>query len=84
MPEYGLVCPFLNHNPVYAYGVEFGMLWCKLQDPEIDVIEDYFLLANQEQITLAANRLGWHIVEMRSWGKDWMWVEMRRNHLFCA
>lgn len=36
-----LVCPLLNADPVYAHGVEFGMLYCRMRD-SADPIADYF------------------------------------------
>ena len=52
-PAYGLVCPFLNDDPVYAYGVELGLLYARMNDSD-GVIEDYFCRANQDQILLLA------------------------------
>lgn len=54
-----LLCPFLDERPSYAYGVEFGILWARMQAE--DAIDDVFTTENQEQILLAANRLGWHV-----------------------
>jgi hypothetical protein len=76
-PDYSLVCPFLSDNPLYAQGVEFGMLYVRMRDAAPgDVIDDYFLLPNQDQITLAANRLGWRIVRMRRWDGSWFRCRM--------
>jgi hypothetical protein len=78
MPGYGLVCPFLTDDPMFAFGVEFGMLYAQMQSGVSD-IRDYFCIQNQEQILLLANRLGWRVQEMRSWGADWFWCVMERN-----
>ncbi len=78
MSEYGLLCPFLDEGPSYAHGVEFGMLWARMQKE--DIIEDYITTANQEQVTLAANRLGWRIIEMKCWNEHWVWIHMERKH----
>jgi len=43
------------------------------------VIDDYFTIANQEQITLAANRLGWKILKMKPWRKQWVRIRMRKD-----
>jgi hypothetical protein len=74
---YGLLCPFLNDSPDYAHGVELGLLWARLRGEE-EVIEDYVTLANQEQVTLAANRLGWRVALMRRGPKGWFWVRLER------
>ncbi len=75
--EYSLVCPFLTDDPVFARGVEIGMLFSRMQRRR--KIRDYFLLANQEQITLLANRLGWRIQRMEPWGDDWFHCVMARD-----
>jgi hypothetical protein len=58
---YSCVVPFLTDDVNFAHGVEVGMLYQKMRDPWWDVIEDSFLIDNQEQITLMANRLGWRV-----------------------
>jgi hypothetical protein len=78
MATYTLVCPFLTDDPVYAYGVEFGMLYAKMQGG-VDEIQDYFCLQNQEQIMLLANRLHWQVREMSPWGKDWFWCVLEKG-----
>jgi len=77
MASYTLVCPFLNDDPTYSLGVEFGMLYARMQAE--DRVADYFSRKNQEQILLAANRLGWRVVEVRSQNKDWFWCEMEKG-----
>lgn len=72
-----LICPFLNPEPVYAYGVEFGMLYVRMRDSD-EPVADYFTRENQDQILLLASRLGWSVEEMRPWGKDWFWCKMER------
>jgi hypothetical protein len=76
--DYGLVCPFLTNDPAFAHGVEFGMVYARLRDGREDAIEDYFTTANQEQITLAANRLGWRVAGMRRRGGGWFWCRLER------
>ena len=53
---YDLVCPFLTDDPVFAYGVEFGLLYARVQSGE-DEICDYFCRENQDRILLLASRL---------------------------
>jgi hypothetical protein len=78
MSASGLVCPFLTDDPMFAFGVEFGLLYAKMQS-EVVEIKDYFCLENQEQIFLLANRLGWRIQEIRPWGTDWFWCVLERK-----
>lgn len=77
--ENTLVCPFLDGNPVFANGVEFGMLYSRMK--EESEIDGYFHTVNQEQITLLANRLGWQILKLRKWklGPEWTRIHMRRR-----
>lgn len=72
-----LVCPFLNDDPVYAFGVEFGMLYARMQGSD-DPIASYFTIQNQDQILLTASRLGWSVEEIEPWGSDWFWCRMER------
>jgi hypothetical protein len=79
MPGHTLVCPFLDESNEYASGVEFGILYANMQDPWNDMIEDFFTRANQDQILLAANRLGWHVAEIKEENKDWFWCRLERK-----
>ncbi len=74
-----LACPFLNDDPVFAYGVEFGILYVRMRDGDEDKIKGYFCRANQDQILLAASRMRWAVTEMKPWGKDWLWLSMEKN-----
>ena len=78
MTTYGLVCPFLTDDPMFAYGVEFGLLRARMQG-EGERIEDYFTRENQERILLLANRLGWSVRAIKPWGSGWFWCEMERQ-----
>lgn len=77
MASYGLVCPFLTDEPEFALGVEFGFLFMRMKRAKR--IKDYFCLANQEQILLLANRLGWKVKKIKPWGKDWFWCVLERR-----
>jgi hypothetical protein len=74
-----LILPFLDDSPAYAHGVELGMLFARMKTEA--TIEDYFLRDNQEQITLAANRLGWRVLEMRLGPCGWFWCQMKREEV---
>lgn len=77
MASYGMVCPFLNENPTFAYGVEFGFLYSRMRDETI--IDDYFCRKNQDQILLLASRLGWQIVIMKAVDKYWIRIRMEKD-----
>ena len=64
-----MVTPFLTDDEMFAFGVEFGMLYerMKLGEP----IELTFHLENQDRITLMASRLGWMVEEMKTLDEDW-------------
>lgn len=79
--SWGLVCPFLNHDPVFAQGVAFGQLWCRMRE-EIE-ISDYILSEIDEQVRVAASRLGFEITKLEPWlwqGEEtgWILIEMHR------
>jgi hypothetical protein len=71
MENHCLVVPFLTDDPAFAHGVEFGILYQRMQQGDEDVIEDCFLLDNQDRILVMASRLGWRAVEMEGWGEGW-------------
>jgi len=73
-----LVCPFLNSDPVYAYGVEFGMLYARMQTSD-EQVADYFCRENQDQILLLASRLGWSVVELKPWDENWFWLRIEKE-----
>lgn len=79
-PDYNLVLPFLTNNPAFAHGVEIGRLYEEMKN--VDSISGYYHIANQEQITLMANRLGWWIVSMVPWDTDpetWFRLTMHKK-----
>jgi hypothetical protein len=76
MSEQRLLCPFLDQSSAFTQGVEFGMLVAKMRKAK--KVSDYFLLANQDQILLAASRLGWEICNMKVKG-DWVWIRMKKR-----
>ncbi len=78
MPNYALVCPFLTDDPVFAFGVEFGLLCARMQS-ESEEIKDYFCRQNQDRILLLANRLGWKIRRIKPWNKNWFFCAMQKE-----
>ncbi len=76
-PSWGLLCPFLDPSETYALGVEFGMLWEQMRRKQR--IKGYFLRGNQEQILLAASRMGWHVKQIETHDKSWFWLTMSRT-----
>jgi len=78
--SFGLACPFLNSDPVFAQGVAFGTLWSRMRDPECDEITEYILSEIEEQVRVAASRTGWNVIELKPWeheGKETGWVFCR-------
>lgn len=75
MSEHTMVCPFLNGEPAYAHGVEFGMLYCQMRDSD-EPVEGYFHRENQDQILLAASRLGWTAEDIKAHDDFWFWVRL--------
>jgi hypothetical protein len=76
MPEYHLLCPFLQESADFAHGVEFGMLFERMKRAR--KIADYFLRKNQDQILLLASRFGWDVIRLKSSG-DWVWIKMKKR-----
>jgi len=77
--NYTLVVPFLTDEPLFAFGVEYGLLFARMSDPNVNEIHDYCSIWLQEQITLTANRCGWRIVEMSTVDECWFWLRMKRS-----
>lgn len=77
MTSHGLICPYIDNDPKFAYGVEFGMLFVRMRGDE-ELIEGCFLRANQDQILLACNWLGWRAVKMKPHDEDWMWFRLEK------
>lgn len=80
MAEHSLVLPFLDESSSFAHGVEVGMLYQRMRFGGERVIEELFLIDNEEQILLMAGWLGWHVV----WSKPietpgWVRIRMRRE-----
>jgi hypothetical protein len=79
MPAYGLVCPFLTDDPMFAYGVEFGLLYARMRGGAEAIISDYFCRENQDRILLLASRLGWSVKQIKPWDKDWFWCALEKE-----
>jgi hypothetical protein len=79
MASYELVLPFLTDDVMFTRGVAFGMLYMQMRDPAVTEIKDYCRLWLQEQITLAANRTGWRVVEMSPARDGWFLLHMERE-----
>lgn len=82
-PEWGLVCPFLDQDSKFAYGVEFGMLYESMRRGD-KAIKGYYRTENEEQIRLAAHRKGYDVVELKSWNdgppdNGWVWIMLRKQ-----
>jgi hypothetical protein len=82
-PEWVLVCPFLDQDQKFAYGVEFGMLYESMRRGD-KVIKGYYRTENEEQIRLAAHRKGYDVTELKPWDegpKDngWVWIKLRKQ-----
>lgn len=72
--------PFLNPDPVYCHGVEFGF-WYK----DVSALApgethgQYVRTENEEQVRLACTRRGWEVVELSTWDdgppdNGWVWA----------
>ena len=80
MDGHELVFQFLDSSPAFAHGVEIGILHERMKNE--DEINDTFHTANQEQITLMANRLGWKVLNMEQWKQhpdQWFFLHMVRE-----
>ncbi len=75
---FSLVTPFLTDDPMFAAGVEFGMLYCELRSGK-EVVHGYYQRENQDRILLAASRLGYRVVKMRTFDEDWFLLRLRRT-----
>lgn len=75
-----LLVPFLTDDPVFAHGVEVGMLFWQMAHGGEGLIEGYFLIDNEEQILVMASRLGWHAeqIERGEW-PGWFWCRLEKQ-----
>ncbi len=79
MANNSLICPFLTDDVNFAHGVEFGMLYARMRDGDENVIRDFFLADNEEQILLLANRLGWRGEKLSCDTPGWCRLRLRRG-----
>jgi hypothetical protein len=78
MTSYSLVCPFLTDDPMFAAGVEFGMLYSRLQN-EDETVVGMFLRENQDRIFLLASRLGWTVKGIKKVDRCWFVCTLVKN-----
>jgi hypothetical protein len=76
--DFDLVVPFLTDDPVFAYGVEFGMLYWRLAREKPETLKDFVHLENQDRVCVMAGRLGYAVVAMEPSG-EWLFVHLRRK-----
>lgn len=74
IPHEEIGVPLLNDSEDYALGAEFGMLFAAMEFT--NEINGWFKIANQEQITLLANRYGWHIISMKRSRRRKKWFRL--------
>jgi hypothetical protein len=80
-------CPFLDSDPKYAYGAEFGFLYCMLLFAERDDCSDLdaptightVALANKDQILLLVEKMGWDVVKMEEIELYWLHLELKQR-----
>lgn len=72
---WGLVVPFLNDSPDFAYGVQIGMLYEQMKTAS--EVRGLYQSAIQDQILLMANRLGWTVNKVGRSKDGWFDLEMR-------
>lgn len=72
--DYQIVCPFLTDDPAFAHGVEFGMLFARMQRRR--AVDDVFTTENQDRILLLASRLGWRVRRVEAIDAHWFRVRM--------
>jgi hypothetical protein len=76
--EWKPLIPFLEGEPLYAFGVEFGMWYasCRTKPEHAQHVRT----ENESQMTLTCSRLGWEVAECRPWEDgppDNGWVFLR-------
>ena len=74
--EYGLVLPFLTDDPMFAHGVEIGMLYMEMKEGE--PINGLYHMANQEQILLMANRAGYKVQGIKDVDEYWFAIHAEK------
>jgi hypothetical protein len=76
---WGLVVPFLTDDKMFAYGVEYGLLYARVRHADKgETVKDYVSRENQERVLLMANRLGWSVGKCEPHDECWFWLEMEK------
>jgi hypothetical protein len=86
MSEMSLLVPFLNKDPVYCYGVEYGMMIVAPMLRKEPEIKGYFRTENEEQIRLTCYRLDYEVAELKPWrfkrkNTGWVWMVLRKREM---
>lgn len=76
--DYTLVAPFLTDDPMFARGVQYGMIYMRLRHTKRNRITEQFVEADEEQIRLMAHRIGW-TVKKRFKSHEWITIIFERN-----
>lgn len=78
MAEHTLIVPFLTDDPMFAFGVEFGLLYARMRDGDEQVIDELLVSFNEDQILLLAGRLGWRAEKRPCDVEGWCRLRLRR------
>ena len=74
-----MVVPFLTDDPMFTLGVEFGMVYSHLNRPRCRGWSGMIHRANEEQVMLAANRMGFVVRKCSRLNKTWMSIRIYRR-----
>lgn len=78
MPKWNLVTPFLDESPSFALGVQFGMLYARLQKKP-RVIKEMVSRKLEDQILLTAGHLGYEVTKRKRIDRCWMSITLKRK-----
>lgn len=77
--SFELVTPFMEDHPKFALGVEFGMVYAKLNNPRRMRYQGMLHRANEERLCLMANRMGYQVVKRKKINRNWFYLAVRRE-----
>ena len=79
MSIFHLAAPFLTDDLMFAYGVEFGMIYERYKDTRPQKIEEMIHADNEDRVLLLFDRWGYEISSRESIEGKWKIIKAKRR-----